>query len=179
MAGDGVFDDLRSDHRRIELLLTRLEQQAETTPKSVLDAAARQVSAHLSVTISALYPVVVTKLHGGDDLAKKHRLGAEEVQITLQRLQRTPLSTEEFREELGRFIAAVRRQMANEESQVLAVLPRELSDAEAADLVRQLRRARRRGVIRPHPHIPKSALGASVATRIMGTADRVRERLQT
>lgn len=168
---------IEEDHRRIEGWLSQLQEGAEGAPASVLDGAGREVTRHLATVLQVLYPYVVRTVEGGDDLAKAARLGFEEIELQLQRLRSVPMSTQEFRTELGRFIAAVRQQMHEEESRVVEVL-RQVAPPEAlADLDRRLARAGRHAMTRPHPHVPKSAVGFTLSNAVMGAADRLRQRL--
>lgn len=172
----GGWDLLERDRRNIDLLLAQLEHQAEAAPRHVLDAAERQVSRHLATTLQALYPTVRRTLDGGDDAAKRARLGYEEIQVTMERIQLVPLGTEDFRLELGRYVAAVRQHLG-EEIATVAALRAALPADELARLDGHLQRSAAHAPTRAHPHVLKSAAGAAVANRMLGVADRVRDRL--
>lgn len=171
-----AVDVLEADHRAVEVLLSQLEQQAEAAPKRVLDDAVRSLSIHSAIEVELLYPVVADRLEGGTDAAKQARLDHEEVEMTLLRLQSVPLSTEEFRDELARLVAEVRAHVRTEETMLFPQLRAEVDQDTLVTLGRRLDHAKRHAPTRPHPHAPKSALGAKLADRLVGAVDRLRDR---
>lgn len=171
------LDRLLRDHRHVEVLLTQLQEQAETAPMRVLDAAEALVSRHLATALEALYPAAHRALDDGDEQAKAARLGVEEIQLTMQRIRHTPMGVDEFRAELGRYVASVRQQLRNERATIERL--RSTLDPDAlARVDAHLQRAARHATSRPHPHMPKSAAGMAVGNLVMGAADRIRDRLR-
>lgn len=171
-----AVDVLEADHRAVEVFLSQLEQQAEAAPKRVLDAAVRSLSVHSAIEVELLYPVVADKLEGGTDAAKQARLDHEEVEMTLLRLQSVPLSTAEFRDELSRLVTEVRAHVRTEETTLFPQLRATVDEGTLVELGKRLEHAKRHAPTRPHPHAPKSALGAKVADRLVGAIDRLRDR---
>jgi hemerythrin superfamily protein len=171
-----AVDVLEADHRAVEMLLSQLEQQAEATPKHVLEEAVRALSMHSAVEVELLYPLVADRLEGGADMAKQARLDHEEAEMSMLRLQSVPMSTEEFRSELSRFVAEVRAHVRTEETTIFPLLRAGVDSRTLADLGSRLEHAKRHAPTRPHPHAPKSALAAKLADRLAGTVDRLRDR---
>lgn len=171
-----AVDVLESDHRSVEVLLSQLQQQGEAAPKHVLDEAVRSLSIHSAVEIELLYPLVADRLDGGTDKAKQARLDHQEVEMSMLRLQRVPMSTDEFRSELSRFIAEVRAHVQNEETSLFPLLRAGVDERTLVELGKRLEHAKRHAPTHPHPHAPKSAVGAKLADRVAGALDRLRDR---
>ena len=171
-----AVDVLEADHRAVEVLLSQLEQQAEAAPKRALDEAVRSLSMHSAIELELLYPMVADRLDGGVDAAKQARLDHQEVEMTMLRLQSVPMSTSEFREELSRFVAEVRAHVRTEETSLFPMLRATVDAGDLARLGSRLEHAKRHAPTRPHPHAPKSALGAKLADRVAGALDRLRDR---
>lgn len=178
MAERDAVDVLEADHREVDVLLWQLEQQAEAAPKRVLDEAVRKLSVHSAIEIELLYPFVAEHVEGGNDRAKQARLDHEEVEMSMLRLRSVPMSTEEFRGELAKLIADVRRHVGEEEAELFPALRGAADEGELTTLGQRLQHAMRHAPTRPHPHAPKSAVGAKVAGRVAGTWDRLRDALR-
>lgn len=171
-----AVDVLEADHRAVEVLLSQLEKQAEAAPKRVLDDAVRLLSVHSAVEVELLYPVVADRLQGGTDAAKQARFDHEEVEMTLLRLQSVPMSTDEFRAELSHLVSEVRAHVRTEETMLFPQLRATVDERTLVELGKRLEHAKRHAPTRPHPHAPRSALGARIADRVSGTLDRLRDR---
>ena len=170
---DDVLTILEGEHRGIDLLLWELQAEAEAAPRTSLKAAISALSSHTAVELEVLYPQVRSNVDGGVDLVKQARLDHEEVAMSLLRLQKVPMTTDEFRTELAHAIEQVRAHVRQEEGEMFPALREVLSPVQLHQLGRKVARARRHAPTRPHPRSLKSALGARFADRIESLLDRV------
>ena len=93
--------------------------------------------------------------------------------MSLLRLQKVPMATDEFRAELAHVIEHVRAHVRQEEGEMFPQLRADLSPERLRRLGKKLARARRHAPVQPHPRSLKSALGARIADRIESLFDRV------
>jgi hemerythrin superfamily protein len=166
---------ITADHLALNALAVQLETQAETAPRPVLDRFSACLTAHSAVELEVIYPAV-KELAGTDEdlnVVKQGRLDQEEIAMSLVRLQKVPLSTEEFRQELSHLIAETRLHMARDRDEVVPRL-QTLTPQTLQALADKGRQVRRHAPQRPHPRMLKSGTGSRVANRLLSLADRAR-----
>jgi hemerythrin-like domain-containing protein len=174
----GILGVIRNDHEHLERYLQELEVQAEATPQPVLDEFKDLLSRHAATELEVLYPLV--RGFGGDahDAVKQGRMDQQETAMSILRLERVPLGTAEFRQELAHLLFHVRNHIGQDQEEVLPIVRERFSAAELNRMRDRSEHARAYVPRRSHPRIPKSGMGAKVANRLMTATDRLLTRRQ-
>lgn len=167
-----VFDELISDHRKVQGILDRFEHGQIGPDDPDIDIAVRELSVHAAAEELVIYPafeaVFPVKAIAEQHL-KEHQL-VKELLVQIERssgLERAPL--------LRSLAVYIRAHVEHEEG---AMFPRmrEHADADSLrDLGETLAKAKKVAPTHPHPHAPRRQPGVTVAGAAAGVLDRIRD----
>lgn len=173
MARDAI-EVLTTDHREVERLFEQVQSESAGKEQTV-EKIVRELSIHDAIERELLYPAVKDKLSSGGERLAEHSLDEhEEVAALLAEIE----STEDQAQRdslLQRVISDVKRHVAEEEQQIFPQLRSTMGQEELAELGSKLEQAKGRAPTHPHPHAPRSGLGAKVAGAGAAAMDKARD----
>ena len=181
-----AFDVLGRDHEEVKQMLSELElgptaatganaDQLELRKKMVQQLVIEE-SKHEAVEEMYFWPVVRTRLTGGDHVADEAQGQEQEGKEVLDQLDKLSPQDAEVEVRLSEFIRAGREHIAFEETTVWPSLWASLSAEEADDLGRKLEDGKKTAPTRPHPHTPASPGVLKTAGPAVAAADRLRDK---
>lgn len=165
---------LTADHRTVEALFQQV-QAGSAGKDDVVEQIVRELSIHDAIERELLYPAVRQHISADGDAMAEHSLDDhEEVAALLSDIERADDAGQ--RDGLLRqLISDVQEHVQEEESEIFPQLQSAMSPAELADLGEKLESAKGRAPTHPHPHAPRSGIGAKVAGGAAAVADRLRD----
>jgi hemerythrin-like domain-containing protein len=154
-----VFRVLRADHAEIKRMLLALEkcpglpEGAGKTLLAVRHEVARRLvmysSRHEAAEEEFFWPVVRDRLSNGNSLAVEAAAQERQAREVLARLTELEPDDEDFDQLIAGLLLAVREHIEYEETRIWPGLRAALSQAEAQDLGRKVRKARERPAGQP------------------------------
>ncbi|MDI5963824.1 hemerythrin domain-containing protein [Streptantibioticus silvisoli] len=173
--GGNVIDELTTDHREVDDLFARIEQQLLGDPgrRELADKLTAAVMRHSAVEQRYLYPAVREHVDGGDELADKEIEAHGDLGELLKDLEGRPADDGEFDHLVAKLKLLVCAHAADQEQHLFPRLADACSGQDLDDLGEQIRKARRTAPTRPHPFAPDNKLLAPGA----GLVDRLRDAL--
>jgi len=166
---------LQADHKEIEHLFFRLEPSGALGSREVFERLTEVLSVHSAVEKEIFYPAVRSALAGGDDIVKDALREHQDVELSLERLHKVSMGSDEFTVEILSLAGDVREHLRKEEQEIFPAVRKVLSERELTHLADKILQAARHAPSRPHPHAPRSALGSKLAGRLVGPLDRLRD----
>jgi len=164
---------IEHDHHELEELVEKLEFTGESAPMEVLDDLSRLLVLHAATELEVVYPAVRSLSAQSKDSVKQGRLDNEEVAMSILRLEKVPLGTVDFRQELGHLVFHVRSHIRQDREEIIPLML-DFTATHLVDMARQAERARAHvPTRRAHPAVLKSGIGSKVAYRVMAITDRV------
>jgi hemerythrin superfamily protein len=174
MSRDAI-EVLEKDHREVESLFE--EVKAGSGGKDdVVEQIVRELSVHDAIERELLYPAVRDRIasHEGEGLAEHSLDEHEEVAELLSQIESTDDTTQRD-VLLQRLIANVADHVGEEENEIFPQLRQAMSEAELTELGSKLEAAKGRAPTHPHPHAPRSGVGAKVGGGAAAAMDKVRD----
>lgn len=175
MARDAIAI-LETDHRAVERLFEEV-QGGSAGKDDVVERIVRELSIHDAVERELLYPAVREKLAGQGDALAEHSLDDHEAVASLLAEIESAGDVAARDRLLQQLMADVREHVEEEEREIFPQLRAVMSPAALDDLGYAIEEAKGRAPTHPHPHTPRSAVGARVAGAAASLADRARDAL--
>lgn len=182
MNGD-LWKVMQADHDLIWAFLNQLtggSGDPEGTPAKHRMVARMLValsSSHEAAEEMVIWPAVRRACAGGDELAARGQEQEGRAKRALNELAHIAPGTEEFEACVHTIAGLTRAHITYEQNQIWPGLAGRLSPADAGQLARQWRTARRWGPTRPHPHTPARPFVLATAGVVVSTVDRARDKL--
>ena len=175
-APDGI-DILIGDHVRCQRMFDRVVDQEPPDPDLVSDIV-RTLSVHDAIESEHLYPLVMTRLPDGHDMARASIDEHAHVAAVLAEIARRPVEDPQRVALLKDLVAQVGDHVQHEEAVVFAGLRQHMAPEELARLGQDLQAALVKAPTRPHPHAPRFSVGTKFAASALGPIDRLRDALR-
>jgi hemerythrin superfamily protein len=176
--GTDAIDLLRDDHREIEHLFFSLIPNGALGSRDVFERLSEKLSTHSAIEKEVFYPAVRASLAGGDDLVKEAVLEHKAVELSLERLHRVKMDSNDFTLELRALSEEVRAHVRKEEEDVFAGMRNALDPRTLSELGSKMLRALHHAPTRPHPHAPAWGAGAKLADFFVSPLDKMRDLLR-
>ncbi|HEY2007194.1 MAG TPA: hemerythrin domain-containing protein [Solirubrobacteraceae bacterium] len=180
-----AFEILGRDHEEVKRMLSELELGPTAATganadqlalrKKMVQQLVIEESKHEAVEEMYFWPIVRTRLTGGDGVADEAQNQEQEGKSVLDQLDKLSPEDADFEAQLSAFIRAGREHIAFEETTVWPSLRASLSAQEADDLGRKLEEGKKTAPTRPHPHTPASPGVLKTAGPAVAAADRLRD----
>jgi hemerythrin-like domain-containing protein len=180
-----VFTVLAKDHGEVKDMLAELEKGATNANGASEDQLARrkkmtdqliiEESKHEALEEMYFWPTVREYHAAGNTLADEATGQEQEAKEVLAKLDKLDASDAEFDELLGTFIAAARKHIEFEETEVWPGLRSVLPAETAAELGRKITEGKKTAPTRPHPHTPPSPGVLKAAGPAAAAADKARD----
>ena len=165
---------LTDDHREVEGLFQKVES-GSAGKKDVVAKIVRELSIHDAIEREYLYPAVRKHIADQGDHLAEHSLDEHGKVATL--LADIEDADDAVRQDelLRELIPDVKSHVKEEEEQIFPGLRSAMSASDLADLGSKLEKAKGKAPTHPHPHAPRSGVGAKIAGTAAATMDKVRD----
>ena len=180
-----VFTVLAKDHGEVKDMLAELRKGATKANGASEDQLARrkkmteqliiEESKHEALEEMYFWPTVREYHAAGNTLADEATEQEQEAKEVLAKLDKLDASDAEFERLLGTFIAAARKHIEFEETEVWPGLRSVLPAETAAELGRKITEGKKTAPTRPHPHTPASPGVLKAAGPAAAAADKARD----
>lgn len=168
----------RRDHERLEALLNRLSRSAPgVEEQAVLHAIARLVFPHAFAEESVLWPAARRVHPGGEALTLEVEREHQEVNELWTSLEHLPFGSTARRDTLARLTVVLRKDVRDEEDELLPRLQYALSAGRLRALGLAWEVVRRTAPTRPHPVVSRRPPGNILAALPLTVIDRTRDAL--
>jgi hemerythrin superfamily protein len=176
LGGPGsVLARQRSDHVRLDRLLSELDGSTGVEQEEVLQRVNRLVFSHAFAEETVLWPVVRRTLPDGDALTLRVEEEHQEVNELVTALERNDLDDPGRPARLARLIAVLREDVRDEEDVLFPRLQETLDAAQLRRLGWQWEVARRVSPTRPHPTVSRRPPGNALSGLPLTVLDRTRD----
>lgn len=173
---DGI-DLLVGDHVRCQRLFERVAGQTQPEPETV-DDLVRTLSLHDAIESEYLYPLVISRLPDGHDMARARIDEHADMAAVLSEIARRPPDDPHRRTLLNELSTQVRQHVLQEEEVLFTGLRERLAPEELTRLGQYFQAALLKAPTRPHPHAPRFSVGTKAAAATLGPVDRLRDALR-
>ena len=167
-----AIDLLMTDHREVEGLFSKV--QAGSTGQDVVEKIVRELSIHDAIERELLYPLVREKVPSEGERLAEHALDEHETAARLL-ADIEKADDSERRSLLTELMSDVKEHVSEEESRIFPKLKTVVPESELVELGERMEDAKKRAPTHPHPHAPRSGVGAKVAGMAAGAMDRIRD----
>ncbi len=161
ISGRNVVDVLNEQHREISMLAERVISEESEKVRSVLIAT---LSRHLSAEEQYLYPAIRAAVPDGDRIADRELAEDHELLRLMQSEERLP-----------ELVAAVRRHVEADASELFPLLEQMVPVEDLIRLGNRVETAEEAAPTRPHPATPATPPWNKVVDPILGVVDKVRD----
>jgi hemerythrin superfamily protein len=174
-----LIDVLMADHRRVEALFAELSTGTGDPDhrKRLTDVVIAELVRHSVAEEMYLYPAVKKALPDGEQLSEHEIREHAEAEVLMNRIDRLDATDPEFEPAVARLVAAVRRHVRDEESDVFPRLRQACGPDELRRLGRKVEAAKMIAPTRPHPAAPDHPPFNKLVAPGTGLVDRVRDAL--
>lgn len=171
----GAVQVLHDQHERITDLFDRVSSPDEDRPK-VLKELLQELSAHIAVERSVLYPVVKDKDLGDAELSDHLKSYHDEIEKLLILIERRKYNSPDMPDLVTQMKDLTTAHVSEASGSLLPAMERTMSEAEKAELGTKLANADDVILTHPHPHLASTGPISRVTTRLAATFDRARDR---
>jgi hemerythrin superfamily protein len=171
----------RSDHTRLDQLMTRARQTVEEggiAHQVALRAVARLVFTHAFAEESVLFPAARRVLPEGDPLTLQIETDHQEVDELVTLLDRSSSDDPRHRDLMERTFAVLDHDVRSEEDELLPRMQQLLSPRRLRLIGWRWELARRIAPTRPHPVVSRRPPGQALSALPLTVLDRARDLLQ-
>lgn len=165
---------LTNDHREVERLFAQLGDEG-ADQHHILGQIVRQLAMHDAVEKRVLYPEVEQYVPGGRVLAERALAEHDEADQLLASVDGRDPSDPEVARQLDLLMAAVRRHVSEEESEIFPALMRASEPGQLVRLGTKLESAMAWAPTHPHPHAPVSGPLAGPLNAAASVVDMARD----
>jgi hemerythrin superfamily protein len=179
MAED-MISVLVTDHREVEEMFTRLEQQSGQTGEDLKNLATQVVAElvrHSVAEEAYLYPTTREALPDGDALADQEIAEHAEAERTMKRLEALDPTDAEFWPTLTALMTEIRSHIQEEENDLFPRLREACTAEQLTELGGKVETAKKTAPTRPHPSAPDKPPANKLLAPGAGLVDRVRDAL--
>ncbi len=169
-----AIEVLTTHHREVEALFEQV-RAGSAGRDEVVERIVRELSIHDAIERELLYPAVRERLPSTGESLAEHSLDEHEEVATLLAEIEAAGEAQQRDALLQRLVTNVQRHVQEEETQIFPQLRGAMSEEELRELGSKLEAAKGRAPTHPHPHTPRSGVGAKVAGAAAGIADRIRD----
>lgn len=169
-----AIEVLEADHREVEALFERVQASSAGQDDAVADIV-RELSIHDAIERELLYPVVRDRIPSDGEGMAWHSLDEhEETAELLSQIESTDDAPQRDML-LRRLTTSVNDHVTEEENEIFPKLRQAMSQEELVELGSKLEGAKGRAPTHPHPHAPRSGIGAKVGGAAAAAMDRARD----
>ena len=180
-----VFTVLAKDHQEVKGMLSELgkgptkatgaSEDQLALRKKMIEELIIEESKHEALEEMYFWPAVREHHTAGNTLADEATGQEQEAKQVLAELDKLQAGDAEFEKLLNKFIAAARRHIEFEETQVWPGLRSVLPGETSAELGSKIAEGKKTAPTRPHPHTPPSPGALKAAGPVAAAADKVRD----
>ncbi|ATW53052.1 hemerythrin domain-containing protein [Streptomyces xantholiticus] len=175
--GGNVIGELTADHREVDELFARIEQQpvGDKRRRQLADQLTVELVRHSVAEEEYLYPAVRRHVDGGDDLADKELEDHAGVERMLKDLEGLDTDDDQFNHLVAKLKLQVAEHVRDEENRLFPLLAAACTAEELDELGDRIRRAKKTAPTRPHPSAPDTPPGNKILAPGAGLVDRARD----
>ena len=179
MADRDAIDVLISDHREVESLFARYEQETDVNEKTkIVHKVIHELAVHGEIEELLFYPRVRTAVADGNSLADEAVDEHVQIKKTLNSLDKMTAGDAGFDGLMTELMAEVRHHVEEEENEMFPRI-REAIDAQHLQrLGGSLETAKKIVPSRPHPSAPTGPVGKLVTSAPVVLVDRIRDAIR-
>jgi hypothetical protein len=167
---------LRDDHKTVEKLFKRFEdagRRAFAEKRKIVDRIIEELSVHAAVEEQIFYPVTRATVPAVEKLALESLEEHHVVKWLLSELEDMDPEDERFDATVTVLIESVRHHVREEESEYFREVRSELGGKALTELGEALAKARATAPTHPHPRLPDTPPGNTLAGMAVSVIDRV------
>ncbi|MEU1127207.1 hemerythrin domain-containing protein [Streptomyces sp. NPDC005899] len=175
--GGNVISELTTDHREVDSLFARIEEQpaGDQRRRELADELTVELVRHSVAEEQYLYPAVRRYVDDGDDMADKEI----EDHATIERLLKDLEGREAGDAQFDTLVAQLKREVTahvrDEEDRLFPLLAAACSPEALDELGDKIRQAKKTAPTRPHPSAPDKPPADKLLAPGAGLVDRARD----
>ncbi|MEV6793339.1 hemerythrin domain-containing protein [Streptomyces sp. NPDC051320] len=177
--GGNVIAELTTDHREVDALFTKIEEQPLGNPRrrELTDELTAELIRHSVAEEQYLYPAVRAHVEGGEELADKEIGDHAKVEHLLKDLEGLSAEDANFDNLVAKLKFEVADHVRDEEGRLFPMLTAACTPEMLEELGDKVRRAKQTAPTRPHPSAPSAPPANKLLAPGAGLVDRVRDLL--
>ncbi|HET6530827.1 MAG TPA: hemerythrin domain-containing protein [Actinoplanes sp.] len=172
ITGRSVVDVIADQHRE---LLSLCDRMIGDRSRAVADVVIATLSRHLSAEEQYLYPAVRRTVPDGDTIADRELAEDRDLLIVLTNLDGVRPDDARFDELAEAVIAAVRRHVEVDESELLPLLTQMVTVEDLIRIGNRIETAEEAAPTRPHPGTPSTPPWNKVVDPVVAVVDKARD----
>ncbi|WP_069170101.1 hemerythrin domain-containing protein [Streptomyces griseus] len=175
--GGNVISELTADHREVDALFARIEEQpvGDERRRELADELTVELVRHSVAEEQYLYPAVRRYVDDGDDMADKEIEDHAAVERLLKDLEGRAADEPAFDDLVAKLRYQVTAHVRDEEDRLFPLLAAACSPAALDELGDRIRRAKKTAPTRPHPSAPDTPPADKILAPGAGLVDRARD----
>ncbi|MEU5716079.1 hemerythrin domain-containing protein [Streptomyces sp. NPDC020403] len=175
--GGNVISELTADHREVDSLFARIEEQpvGDERRRELADELTVELVRHAVAEEQYLYPAVRRYVDDGDDMADKEIEDHAAVERLLKDLEGRAADEPAFDDLVAKLRYQVTAHVRDEEDRLFPLLAAACSPAALDELGDRIRKAKKTAPTRPHPSAPDTPPANKILAPGAGLVDRARD----
>ncbi|KAL6074645.1 hypothetical protein QOT17_004038 [Balamuthia mandrillaris] len=169
---------LQSWLRKDNLNIKRLWDQHKTSSdlenkKNLGNELIKEICIHNNLETRHLYPEIRKNLPNGDQLVRRALEDNLNIESSLNELTKLSPDNTQWDSNLNEVIRLTMSHMEHLESNILPEMEKHLNADQIKNLAQRIEQSRNSMPTRPHPHLPKEGIMATIANAMAAPADRM------
>ncbi|WP_406381081.1 hemerythrin domain-containing protein [Streptomyces sp. NBC_01618] len=175
--GGNVIAEFTADHRELEELFARIEEQPIDHPQRrvLANRLTAELVRHSVAEETHLYPTVRKHVHDGDGLADRELAEHVKIERLLRDLEELQVDDPQFNDIVAKLRLEVASHVREEEQELFPKLAASCSPGKLDELGRLARHAKQTAPTRPRPTAPDIPPAHELLVPGAGLVDRVRD----
>lgn len=167
----------KKDHQTLDQLLRRLDSSTGEDREEVLNRIYRLVFSHAFAEEAVLWPALRKRVPDGEELTAQVEREHQQITETVAELERTDAADPRRPELLRRAVELLRKDVRDEEDELLPRLQRSLDTRQLRRLGLAWEAVRRTAPTRTHPVVARRPPGNALSALPLSAIDRTRDAL--